>query len=245
MKKTYYSFFFILLSFSLNAQVRVGIKAGYNNSNGIYDQQNDISKGKSISGFQVGVFAEKKISGSSIINPNLLFTQKGNYANYTDKHFPQDHFDVRTYRLNYLEADIAIVYKLSIGENWGVKIGIGPYAAFGLSGKETGYFNWFGNSGTIDREIKFTNTKADHFNQTNFSPFEWGVNFKTGIEYKKYMLYMNYGSGVGSRVSGKYAGNTSGNDFGYYEANTKNRVLSIGIGYAFDLNKRGKGCFTE
>ena len=86
--------------------------------------------------------------------------------------------------------------------------------------------------------IKFSNEKASEFNQTYFTPFEWGVNFKSSFSYKKYVLYINYGRGISPRVLSKYAGNTSGNDFGKYEAGTKNQVLSIGFGYVFKTNSK-------
>jgi len=231
MKKCCFLFCFIFLCFYSNAQMRLGVKAGYNNSTGIYDGSNNIRESKSINGLQVGIFAEKTIIGSLKLNSNLLFTQKGNYVDYTSKTTPQDHYDVRTYRLNYLEGDIAVSYKINTGRKSGVKLGIGPYVAFGLSGKETGSFNWFGNKGDISRKVKFSNKKATVFNQTNFSPFEWGLNFKGSFVYKKYMLYVNYGRGLGSRVLRKYAGNTSGNEFGDYESDTKNSVISLGLGY--------------
>ena len=230
MKIFYFLFFFLNTLLSLNAQTQFGIKAGYNNSTGIYNQSNFASS-KNISGIQFGVFGEKAVNSSWALHSNLVFMQKGNYADYTDEKFPMDHYDHRTYRLNYLELDIALLYKITMGKNSTVKFGIGPYAAVGLSGKETGFFYWFGNRGDINRPVKFSNEKAGEFNQTYFNPFEWGVNFKSSFNYKKYVLYINYGRGISPRVLSKYAGNTSGNDFGKYETGTKNQVLSIGVGY--------------
>ena len=237
MKKKLFFIFFLNTLLSLNAQTQFGIKAGYNNSTGIYNQSNSASS-KNISGIQFGVFGEKAVNSSWALHSNLVFMQKGNYADYTDEKFSPDHYDYRTYRLNYLELDIALLYKITMGKNSTVKFGIGPYIAAGLSGKETGFFYWFGNQGNINRSIKFSNEKASEFNQTYFTPFEWGVNLKSSFSYKKYVLYINYGRGISPRVLSKYAGNTSGNDFGKYEAGTKNQVLSIGFGYVFKTNSK-------
>ena len=120
MKRIGFLFFFLGTLLSLNAQTLFGIKAGYNNSAGIYHQSN-LANCKQISGIQFGVFAEKAISRSWALHSNLVFTQKGNYADYTDEKFSLDHYDYRTYRLNYLELDIALLYKITMGKNSTVK----------------------------------------------------------------------------------------------------------------------------
>lgn len=212
---------FILLCFSLqmNAQIRFGVKGGYNNSSVKYNPKLHVNY-MSNAAFQFGAIGEMKIKRSFLLKAGLLLNQKGNFG---DNSFASpDKYQRSTIRLNYLETDIVFAYKIKLGKNININAGVGPFIGFGLFGTEKGNDYTFGNPQTIDRKIVFSNKERSTISQTYYKPIDFGLNFNTSVNYKKAFLYLNFGKGLTDRVSSDSPG-----------WNSRNEVFTMGLGYYF------------
>lgn len=206
----------LFFSTQSHAQFRYGIKAGYNEASADHKKTN-YQRFKSISAFQFGLFGEMKLKKSLFLKSHLLYNQKGNFVQSL---IPDNASDI-TYRLNYLETDLLFGYKIPV-KDISIQIGAGPYLGLGLSGTEKGgYRNFMGEPVDIDRKVHFSSNKAPTYNTTYFKPFDFGFDFNASINYKKYMLYINYSQGVTYRSNDSEVGGVD----------TKNQVFSIGLGY--------------
>ncbi len=218
MKIIVFFSFLLCLNFHTNAQLRFGLKAGYNNTSAVYPNQPHIIK-RSISGFQFGVLGEWRVH-KLLLKSNILFNQKGNYSD--DSRIIIDNNRWVTYRLNYLEANILAGYKFKLYKHTGFSIVAGPFVGLGLSGTEKGRGSNLLGSFNIDRKLEFTNDKVLNNWVVNFKPFDFGVDINASVNYKKYFLYFNWGKGLVDRTS-----STSS------EWKSTNNVFSAGVGYYF------------
>lgn len=208
----------LVLSFYTKGQLRLGVKAGYNNAWADYPNQPNIVK-RSISAVQFGVVGELTVK-KLLLKSHILFNQKGNY--HDNSRIIIDDNQWITYRLNYLETNILAGYKFKFSKHMGLSIAAGPYIGLGLSGREKGSgLNLLG-SYYIDRKLEFSNVKILNNKDVNFKPFDFGVDLNTSINYKKYFLYLNFSKGLVDRTS-----STSS------EWKSRNNVFSAGVGYFF------------
>ena len=215
MKKYCLAMLILFFCFQSQAQFRYGVKAGYNNASANYKEKSYQSV-HSISAFQVGLFGEIALKKSFLLKSHLLYNQKGNFVRTLIPDYSSD----ITCRLNYLETDLLLAYKIPV-KDISIQIGAGPYLGVGLSGTEKGrYRNFGGELIEIDREVHFSNSKTSTFNTTYFKSVDFGFDFNASFSYKKYMLYLNFSKSVTGRE------NLESND--WY---SKNQVFSIGLGY--------------
>lgn len=114
----------IAFSFASKAQTRLGFKGGVNFANVTISSSGfSISPG-SITSFHVGGVLESRLSDRIVVQPNLLFSQKGYSAEVSG-------FSSTKATLNYLELPVNFLYEASDY----FTIGGGPYLGYALSGK--------------------------------------------------------------------------------------------------------------
>ena len=122
-------------SFANAQDVKFGAKAGLNISSITGDDTEDLS---SKIGFQVGGFAEIKISDKFAIQPELLYSAQGAKAEYTYEDYDVDtetFFDVTeksTIKLAYLNIPVMAKYYVTEG----FSLEAGPQIGFLMSAKE-------------------------------------------------------------------------------------------------------------
>jgi hypothetical protein len=119
----------IMVSFAQGQDIRWGVEGGLNLSGGIARETGVVIKGKPALGYALGGFADIPLPNPRwSIRPNLIFEHEASNA---------DVFDNNTYiRVNYIKLPIDLVYH----SDWGNKkvfFGLGPWLAYGLSGKYT------------------------------------------------------------------------------------------------------------
>lgn len=133
MKKTTLSSLFVLVAFSIQAQLSIIPKAGYTHYSVKFDSDySDNIKFKG--GFLVGAGANIPISDLFSIQPELLFIQKGWREEYSqDFGAGESYFDKELFTLNYIE--IPVMFKFTFGSSTKFFVNGGPYFAFGLGGK--------------------------------------------------------------------------------------------------------------
>ena len=124
----------LVLSFScflIDAQVRFGIKGGYNLSTLIYSGTTSLDGEKSKSGFNAGLYANIPFSGSFSLVPECIYSAQG--AGF------QNNISNGTENYDYLNVPVLIRYKIPMGIFFetGLQIGILLSASEKMNGNTT------------------------------------------------------------------------------------------------------------
>ena len=215
----------ITLSFFIGsqAQIRIGVKGGYNNAR--------FSPGKSSSeiysystsgfrGFSAGAVAEIKVSENWIFRSALLVDGKGTKLEKTG-------FGIKSSRfieLHYIEVPIALIRKWNAGKNYTAFAGGGMYIARAFRGVEKGEETSLGGLSHISNFVEFSshNEKNDG-HPTIINPFDYGFNVEVGLQRESIQLLAGYGHGL-QRVFPKSL---------VFEEKFTNRVFSLSVVYLF------------
>lgn len=160
---------FIVLN--LNAQ-RVGVKAGLNLGQAVYEVEGLGITTSNLVGMQAGVVGEMSLNELIHFNSGLLYTIKGAELSFlgVDIDFP----------MSFLELPLNVAYKHDLGTAR-VYAQSGPYLALGLTAKS--------KSGDNVDDIEF-GSDADELKR-----FDFGFNFGVGIEVERAQVGVNYGLG--------------------------------------------------
>ncbi len=122
MKKLLFTLFIIgATSFAMQAQY-LGLKGGLNMSNlNVEDVDSEARYG-----YHFGLFVNLPLSEAISIQPELLYTTKGNKVTYDFDTFLGDFNGSSTLKLNYIEIPVLLAFK--VGD--AVQIDLGPYVGF-------------------------------------------------------------------------------------------------------------------
>jgi len=217
-----------IFSMSAMAQVRVGVKGGWNLSTITVDNSGSVDKDKSLSGFNIGVIADMPLVPRILsFQPGVFYTTKGSKLKSGDEN-DAVHYKFTT-NPSYIEVPLNFIGKLPVGPNASLFAGVGPYFAFGVAGKNKTYTTVGGTTTTTESNIKWdddTPFNNDDPNQgyNKLKRFDWGGNLQVGAEISNFLISAQYGVGFAKINSG---GNDSNND------KNKNRVFSLSVGYLF------------
>lgn len=163
-----------VMAFGLsNAQdVKFGAKAGLNMSN----LAGDIENAEMKIGFQIGGFAEIKISDKFSVQPELLFSTQGAKSEYSESDVDYSYTEKSTLKLNYL--NIPIMAKYYATEKFYVEAG--PQIGFLMSAEsKSEYSETF--MGTTESASTTTDIK-DSLNSTDLGlGLGLGYNFTENI----------------------------------------------------------------
>lgn len=121
----------VILPNETNAQAVFGVKAGPLFSNMTTRIDGSKFNNQMIIGLTGGVYARLPLSSEFYVQPALLYKGKGNTQEMQG-------YKVKT-KLNYLTLPVDFLFKLEMPSAEGVWfLGLGPYFAYGVSGKVTG-----------------------------------------------------------------------------------------------------------
>lgn len=206
MKKLILSATAVLFTLGAFAQTGIGygLKAGVNLPNYKYSSSNSTLDTKSSTNFHITGYMDAPISNSLSIQPGISLQGKGAKFNLGP---------VGTYTQNtmWIEVPVNAVAKFHTGGAGNFFLGAGPYAAFGISGKNS-YDSSFGEAETDFKFGKDEQQKA----------FDAGVNFLAGYQLSSGLtLGAGYGLGLAD-----IAPNVSGS------IKQNSRVLSFSVGFA-------------
>jgi hypothetical protein len=155
---------FTVISYS---QITVGIRAGVNlqNING-QDEFGDKLKNDLAIGYHAGVDVEFALADPFFVQLGVLYSTKGAknlFATSGDK-----------VSLSYVEVPLHFVFKPELGDGR-IIIGIGPYVAYGISGKAT--------LDGDDVDVKYTDNRE--YGDPNFTikPLDAGGDIFFGYEF--------------------------------------------------------------
>lgn len=200
-----------LLAAGAQAQTNWGLKAGVtmpkiNHGVKVLGLGISADSPESHLSFYVTGFADITLSEKFSFQPGLSYQGKGEKRTDTEDGVKTK----ETTNLGYLEVPINVVYYIKAGAGK-IFLGAGPYAAYGITGKE--------KMGKESEKIKWGKNK-------DLKPLDFGLNTMWGYKLSGgVIINMGYGMGFANMMP-------KGNEE-LVGLTSKNRVLSAGIGFQF------------
>jgi hypothetical protein len=126
--KYFYSAFLLVFVTIASAQVSVGVFGGVNfqNMNG-KNYSGDVLENTMIPGFNAGFNVQIPVVPEFYFQPGLVYSTKGSQH--------QGSLQTTTTKLSYVEMPLNFVYKGLLGNGY-VLLGVGPYLAYAINGKQ-------------------------------------------------------------------------------------------------------------
>jgi hypothetical protein len=180
-----------------------GLKAGINLSKYNYLKEKSTNDAQStVTNFHITGYMDSPLGSMFSIQPGLSLQGKG--SNSFNGLIKQNTM--------WIEVPVNLIAKFPIIAGTNFFLGAGPYAAFGIAGK---------NKSSIgsDTDTKFGNDSGDDLKSLDF-----GLNFIGGVQLKN---HINIGAGYGLGLSDLRPTESGG------DGKTTHRVWSFSIGYAF------------
>ena len=203
--------------------IKLGIKGGYNLAKLVEKMDGVTVSTENYSGFMAGAYVDLKL-GIISIQPGLVYSSKGGKLfssySYSDGSATYEGSQKAKVSLNYLEVPVNLLYHVPIVVG-NIYFGAGPYAAMGLSGKQS--YSVSGNFPAIEEyDFDGHNEKVTFGSgEDDVKRIDYGLNAQAGLRLKGGLdLGINYGLGL-ANIS---------NDSDY---KTRNRVWSFTVGYFF------------
>ena len=178
MKKAMLVLLVALLSVAtVNAQFKVGLRAGFNASTisnlpdiaGVVDVSNYY-----LPGFQAGLMAQYLITPQFGIESGLYFSQLGTKQEFTLLGAKTS----KIWKPYYLQLPLTVLYKIDAGLGLFLSPQVGGYLGYGVGGK-----------------IKTGNTEDDFFND-NRNNFDAGLTFGFNVEHSGFVIGLGYDLGL-------------------------------------------------
>jgi Outer membrane protein beta-barrel domain len=182
MKRIFFIVCFAAIAKLCISQVKFAVKGGINICNQIkpfshtYSAGNPVfARGQTIVDFNGGIFTELRLTEKIFLRPQLGVSDQGYklpeiYDGFGNLVSPE-----RKFVLNYLFIPVHIIYpvNLKFGVLWA---GIGPYAAFLLSGHI--------KTSSSATKISIGNEQTDHFKSSDF-----GISPTIGLRFNNGLLF--------------------------------------------------------
>lgn len=195
----------LLFSCTASAQVGYGLKAGVNLSKLSASMSEGNTSTDYLTSFHFTAYMDAPVATNLFVQPGLSLQGKGGKSQSV-----YDGAETEEYKtdLMYLEVPVNVVYYIPSGMG-DVFVGAGPYAAYGLSGKEKN------NSESFDVEWG---------GDDGIKRFDFGANLLGGYKFDNGVLVTgSYGLGL-ANLAPK-------NDVD--DLKLRNRMFSLGVGYQF------------
>jgi hypothetical protein len=215
------------LSVAAMAQVRVGVKGGWNIANVTNTNSGGVDDSRSLNSFHIGAIADFPLSPVLSLQPGVMYTGKG--AKLTSGNTDGDTYYKTTTNPQYIEIPVNFVGKIPVGEQTKIFLGVGPYASFGVGGKNKWEASLAGVKTSGESNIKWDDDTPFNDGDQNkgydkYKRFDYGGNILAGVEFNNFLVSAQYGMGFGKLYSGM---DNSSDD------KSKNRVWSFSVGYLF------------
>lgn len=204
-------------------------------------------------GFNTGIFLEFTLTDIFSFQPELLLSTKGmRNESYIEKDVPT-HFGLQTRELHsiskialyYIECPLYLKVSLDLNRSGKFIAGIGPYFAYGISGKMKSEFviseslrHWIGEKNIfIEDDLEFNETTSDidlkswirePYWYKSLKRFDGGISGFIGYElYKKWFITTTYDMGMINFLNSAEAWD------GKVDGRMYNSTFSISLGYKF------------
>lgn len=186
-------------------KAKFGIKGGMNISNWAGDTEGMDTKSKI--GFNVGGFAEIKLSDKFAIQPELLYSAQGMKLDNMPLEIEGSDYTVdSTFKLGYI--NVPVMFKYYVAEKFNIEAG--PQIGFLTSAKIKATVEGIGSATESVKE--------------NFESVDFGLNFGAGYDFTEHFFAnVRYNLGLSN-----IAKTEEGED-----ATINNSVFSLNVGYKF------------
>ena len=218
---------FIAIAVSINAQVRPGIKLGYNLSGVKADFTNGVANPNAASdpdnfhmksGFQAGLIADCPVNDVISIQPGIRFSMMG----FADKYSSNGNAK-RSFSLFYLQVPVYAQYKMNIAEETNLLFQAGPYVGYGLFGRQK-----FIRKGKT-QDLNDTQKKITFGgNSDDINAFDYGIGAGVGIEFYRFQLMATYDFGLNQGTFNKKDAKSA-----TYSIDMRNHNLSVTLAFIF------------
>ena len=161
---------------------------------------------------KVGVGIEAPLTANFSLMPSLEFAMKG--TKWSIKEYISGYsVDVdETYSPMYLQIPILGAYRLNLNDDWNMTLKIGPYFAYGISGKVEAEASTSGVTASGD---------VDLFSDLDAKRFDAGVDVGIDFEYHRFVVGLEFERGFVS-----FAPDDE-------DINVYNQALYVTVGYKF------------
>ena len=232
-------FVFVTFAGSVYAQVRPGIKLGYNLSGVMVDYTGKPEDFKNTtagypdnfkmkSGFQAGLIADCPINDVFAIQPGARFSMQGFVDKYTSgENATSSAKSTRKFSLYYLQIPVYAQYRWNVYEETNVLFQAGPYVGMGLFGRQS-YIRNGKQQDLNDAQKKktFGNGTAKDIQKA----FDFGVCVGAGIEFYRFQLMLAYDFGLSKAPLRMDSSRTKS---GSYHIDMRNHNFSVTLGVIF------------
>lgn len=207
MKKVLLSVVAMLIAGLSFGQVKWGVVAGPNFSSATVKSGGDKETSDLLVGVRAGITADLPLADEFFIGTGLLYAGKGGKN--------KDNSDFKT-TLSYLQLPILFTYKPQVGSG-NLVLGVGPYLAYGLSGKHKG------GIGNLTGDLKAFDDESGPY---KLKRFDAGAGIQVGYELPQGVYFgLNTDLGLVNVASETSLG---GQDFSW-----KNTSFGVSVGYKF------------
>ena len=185
----------------------VGVRGGVN-----FSKQNNTGEGADMdfrTSYQIGLEADVNIFRSLSVNTGVMLIQKGYKSEYSDYRGKMETKDNAT----FIEIPLLLSYRVKLSDAAQFQLNIGPYFAFGVSGKQKIESTFPGlKSYEIDSWDEYDGMKKS----------DVGVHVGVAVTYNNMYAGANYERGL------KNVSNVPGAEF-------QNGTIAITLGYNFNF----------
>ncbi|MDR3339423.1 MAG: PorT family protein [Candidatus Symbiothrix sp.] len=211
---------------SANAQLSLGVKAGFNTSNfsgletsGYVNYENPYKPG-----FNVGLAAQYMFTPQVGIESGLYYSLLGAKQQYKESLGNIVSVSLtETNSPSYLQLPVSVLYKFAVGRDLYLYPSAGIYVGYGIAGKtkiETDVSSLLVD-GSVDGESNFFGEDEDGEEYTN--RLDAGLTFGLNLQYSKFVIGLGYDLGL-----------TKINKESYSDSkDIKNVNIKVSLGYFF------------
>ncbi|MGK6350791.1 porin family protein [Parapedobacter sp. DT-150] len=195
-------------AFAQSQSLGYGFKAGVNFPSYNFSGDNSTTETSTSTNFHVTGYLDAPLSNYLYVQPGISLQGKG--AKFNEFVINGNTYEF-TQNTMWLEVPVNLVAKLPTGASGNFFVGAGPYAGFGLSGKN----KFSGDGGSIESD------DFEFGDDGDLKGFDFGLNFLAGYQLTN-GLFVHGGYGLGLT-------NLSPGDG---DVKQTNRVWSVGLGFA-------------
>lgn len=219
---------FYFIFFPVNAQTKVGVRAGVNLSNvGLVDENNEKQDTEAIPRFQIGLTIDIPLISYIFLQPSVLYSGKGFKQDGGWLAGSENEFKAKA---SYIEVPVNLLYKPKFGTG-SIIVGAGPYIGYGTGGK------WEADGQILVGDIVLSENSGDVIFKNDVSdgefgnylygkPWDYGANIIIGYEFLESLsVQLNAQFGI-ANLKPKVDGTAP-------NGNIRNKGYGIALGYSF------------
>ncbi len=222
MKKITTLLFLVAAIFAAQAQDRpkdvFGIRAGLNLSNLRVDEAEAGMSPKSLASFHVGG------SWQHLLTPSMpLYLETGLYISQKGCKVKEGGFEL-TIKPLYMQVPVLAVYRFETAAGISLQPFLGPYVAYGLSGKAKVSMGDYSSKADLFKESNYEDSDGDpQPTQQLLKRFDAGLRLGVGATWNNLYFSLGYDLGL--------TDNVKEDEYGVVYA--RNRTFTISAGYNF------------